>query len=815
MRLIGYSVRLAFPCRADTKQLRDALAHANVGPSPTIVEAFEAIARRRSRFSPAFNAVFNEAYSALSTGQDGQELRALWSVILELAPAAATANRSATRESFQLFVQEDDVGRVELFLLAKEVTSDRPSGIAFNELREPINEYTHLVKVPNRQDSFVINLLLLDAIDDRVQGFHKSPVLRAVSDGVLLFGQSSANLWELVTTRPHEGRLRALVRRDVEDAFGRLVDASTRISPSVLYDGWSETTAFAASSLAIPDETIDDRLRAVRCLQRNQVGPQLQLVNGVRVAGAFLGLHELLPEVHCAGADEAILTRGGPSFTVTRSALATSIELFRNDLGGFSWDAKQQDEDGPCVLSALRDGQVVAHRRVEFVSRGLRYDYALPTIPDLWVVEDSVADVMPAEQPLDSPREPQHQQFAPSKLVRSNESDQSDLGSHAVDHSPHIDRLVEALSAISVMRKGIAESEIVDLTRLFIKDASGPAVWGILRGWVEAGYLDCLTKRHWSGRVYFARRPHMVLIPDGEHGTVRAVLHGLSPFRLRASSRLAFEQSGAVALPSLSLSRFVPAPPSWRFDSVAHATALSTELGLALLASPNKPEELLPNVVADVVVGDGSLPPGYESKLVWNWSENCFRRSSEGGAPSPVRIECFARIDGPDQYLITHGSCRRHTLSRNWALLYGFHCSRKRAFHAAESRVLRRAGSDGPHVPLPVARTLALRSGIVGGPTESDARGQYYAYAAESDRQLRWLAAFLNGEHLDANIVKRLRWLNAATAMRSADLVELPADLRGRLRELESSPDAMTIAGRRVPRRLVAHIRHAVSLIKK
>ena len=370
---------------------------------------------------------------------------------------------------------------------------------------------------------------------------------------------------------------------------------------------------------------------------------------------------------------------------------------------------------------------------------------------------------------------------------------------------------MEALAAISVVRKGIGEAELIELFGKTIRDATGFSVWGIIRGWVEAGYLDCLTRRQWRGRVYFARLPRLVLIPDEDGRSIRVVLHGLASYRLRAAVRDVFALGGATPLPAATLSSFVPGPLSWRLESLEQASALAVEIGDIETVSVRWPKELAGDFEA-AVSNEAPLPPGYECQRVWDWMAGGFRRPHGNSSTDVVRIEYHTRTNGPDRYVIVEGGLRRTTLSRSWALLDGFWRAGRKAFCPAGSIAIVRPGDDGPQVPLPIARAIGLRAGIVAGPAETAQIGRHYAYAVERASEQHWLLAWLGGEKADRAVVRRFTWLLAAASAPRTDAVLLPADLRRRLRDLHSVPDALALAERRMPRHLLPHVRRAVDL---
>jgi hypothetical protein len=812
MTLIGYSVRLAFPRREDRLRLRDVLAASGVGSSPTVPEAFQAIDRARDRFSSDFRNVFDRAWAALASGRDVPELEALWSAILEVAALAARPSGRAARVRYQLLAQEDELGRIDPFVVAAGVPTVAHRGAHFSRLDEPFDEFDYFVCAADGSTGLIARLLLMDALEDKVPGLDASPIPRAVREGVLLFQRVDSAIWKLAVTRPREGRVSALVRSRLSAGFLRLLGGSRRETRETRFDGWCELADFDITELAEPREAKVAELASVRCLQRVEIGPQLHLVGGIRVNGGFLGIRSLLPEVHCAEAEHVALFRLLEEPGEPRSTLLTALQPDDERWGVFGWAVDHRDFEGAHVFAGTREARVVASREVLFHSRGLSHVYAGPTDPARWLVEASSSDVALPGQASDvflahepggaAPRPPIDTALAEDVRVFTDRS---------VDDDAQHDRLVEALAAISVVRKGIAEAELIEILGKMIRDANGFAAWGIIRGWVEAGYLDCLTKRQWRGRVYFARRPRLVVIPEEEGRSTRITLHGLPPYRLRAGARDALSRGGASPLPAASLSPFVPAPLSWRLESLEHAAAVAAELGEIGMASAHRPKELAGDFDA-VVCDEAPLPPGYECQHVWDWAVGGFRRPRGNAPADEVRVEHHTRTNGPDRYVVVADERRRTTLSRSWALLKGFQRAGRKAFSPAGSVAIVRSGDDGPHVPLPIARAIGLRAGIVAGPAETATIGRHYAYAVERASEQRWLLAWVNGLKVDGTVVRRFAWLLAVASVSHADSVLLSTDLRQRLRDLHSIPDALAMADRRIPRYLLPHVRRTVEL---
>ena len=409
-----------------------------------------------------------------------------------LSRAAALARLSSppARVRYRLLAQEDDLGRIDPFVVVAGVLSSARGGVQFLRLDEPLDEFDQLVCATDGSTGSIAKLLLRDALKGQVPGLGSSLIPRAVREGVLLFLRVDSALWALAVRRPIEGRVRALVRSDLSAGLLRLLDGSPRELRDSRFDGWRETVDFDITRLPDPHDGTMAELASVRCLQRVEVGPQLHLVGGIRLDGGFLGIGGLLPEVHCTKAEDAVLFRLSEGFGEDHSTLVTTLEGDRECRGVFTWPMSHGDLEGAYVFVGRREGLVLVAREVRFHLRGLSHAYADPTAPDHWLVEAGTVDMAPAAEARDAFLEQEPCRPAPPPaLDRALEESLPLFTDHSVDDNAQYDRLVEALAAISVSRKGIGEAELVEIFGKIIPDASGPAVWGIVRGWLGGRLL--------------------------------------------------------------------------------------------------------------------------------------------------------------------------------------------------------------------------------------------------------------------------------------------------------------------------------------
>lgn len=812
MTLIGYSLRLAFPRRQDRLRLRELLATSDLGRAPTVPEAFQLVGKRINRFSPDFQRVFNRARGALTRSSREPLLHVIWSSIQEAAALVRDVEQQQlSRIEYQVLGQENERGRLDLFVMVSGPIASLRGDARLLRLDEAVATFEYFIAGADGTPREVSAALLAGILQYQVPDLVNSSIARAVREGVLIFSRVDSATWELALTRPREGRIRALVRSHLSTDFQRLLPADACRIMGTNFPGWQEVSEIDITDLADPQAAAIGSLTPIRCLQRVEVGSLLHLVGGIRVDGGFLGIGGLLPMVHCADADVIAISRASENSLDAPVPVETLIRDPEHE-HRFLWP-EEKDLDGPHLFIARREQQNAGLRRVQFYSHGLGHEYLDPTNASRWVVEASSSDVESADIGRDAFL---HEDIRPANptFVESGHGGLIVDADASIDARPQQGRLSEAIAALGMARRGVAEADLIEIFRRMLRDVDGFAVWSIIRGWLEAGYIDSLTKRAWRGRFYFPRRPRFVLISNDTDASLRVALHGLPPYRLRNAVRTLFERSGATQLPSCSLSRYVPAPLWWRFETTAHAKGAVREFGELAIKGIRDVKELAGDF--DGAVSDAApLLPGYERQTGWSFALGGFRRSQKPSTDDDVTVEYHTRPNGPDRFVVVANGERRTTLSRSWALLHGFRQANRTAFEGVGSVGVVRFGDDGPHVPLPIARALALRSGIVGGPTEVAASGECYMYAVETSHQQRWLLRWLRGEKVDEKLVSRFAWLRAAASSSRDEMRSLPADLRRKLRKLDSIPVARDLADRSVPESLVVHIRRAIALTEK
>jgi hypothetical protein len=822
MTRIGYSVRLAFPRVSDRRRLVTLFKGAEWGTAPTVSEAFQVIRRRVDRFSAEFRDVFTRADRAHTSAGDVPELGMLWSAVIEAASLAnATTREGAVRPVYQLFLQEDELSNADPFLLASVHTLKPAAGISVTQLDEAHNDYQFLVRaVADGSTTEIVRLLLLGRLSHRLPHLSRSPVSRCVEQGVLLFLRNENGTWGLTASRPEEGTVRVLLTETLTKPFVDLLAvAGLRIRKSK-FDGWFDVGPFDIASLGEPTPARSPGLATVRCLQRMHVGPQVALSDGLPVEGGFLGIRGFFPIVRYRGASDLRVFQVHTEGDGVQTTQISTLRPNPDDQDVFEFSPEQEDLEGSFNLVATHGNKVLASRGVTFWSQVLGHDYATVTEPGRWIVEAASADVLSADVGMDcflsasaddSERPSQFAQHIAASLNVGG-STQWSIQTVSADDDQKLDRVVEAVAALSARRKGIAESDFLEVLKKKLGLDDGPGMWAVARGWLEAGYLDVLSKRHWRGRTYFARSPRLVVVTrDAEP---HAILHGLAPHALRARARLVLETLGAQPVPGYTLSPFVPAPQAWKLASIGTVDSAARELDLGPVHFARDAARLVAPL-ENVTDAATDLLPAYERQGVWDWERGGFYKRRMEVAKT-LSIEWHTRQDRPDLYIVLRPDGTRWlTRNRNWALLIGYLWSEERPFKVSGRTILIRPSGFEPYIPLPVARAINLRSHVMSGPMLGPSMEESaYGYVLANGQQRSWLLQWLYGRGDDGELRRRLGWLVAALGDRFAasETVDVPPDLRRVLQALDDVPEANLILGRRIPRRMLPHLRRTLAM---
>lgn len=376
---IGYSVRLAFPSRADQRALRRCFERDElVGINPSTGSVITSVARAKATFSERFWDRFDDFRLLHSAGVSQDELVAtpFWTAV-ELADGGrGTASESAM---VWTMLADDTEFDLSLTLASKERPSDGFLPVKQNELDD--REWPFVVEFKSWSQM----------VESLAAGTPRAPLIaEMVRGGVLPF-----------ILNPH-GQL-VLARRsllpevEVLLAEDRVVDDLRRLFPapkatarrSSTAPGWSvvrglHLTAISVTALA------GTSLAGCQLLQEAPVLNQLRIVRGVPVEDGYLGHAGFLPAV--AVNDAIRVTLAGPT--------GHPYDL---DLVEGSWILPRVDLDGEFeVIADL--GQREICRTVNFYARPTSERPRQPVVIEGYLLEHLASAVsMSNGAPLAAP----------------------------------------------------------------------------------------------------------------------------------------------------------------------------------------------------------------------------------------------------------------------------------------------------------------------------------------------------------------------------------------------------------------------------
>jgi hypothetical protein len=235
-------------------------------------------------------------------------------------------------------------------------------------------------------------------------------------------------------------------------------------------------------------------------------------------------------------------------------------------------------------------------------------------------------------------------------------------------------------------------------------------------------------------------------------------------------------------------SRFVPSMYECVVPDVETAILVASEL------------EIGEPVAAPALVVDGGTiiklastnrvlaPDNWPFFMTWDWTSRYFRESAKVKELNGISLHWCRREDGPDRYKVTRdGALIVSSRSRVWAILCAYVLARISPFELEGLSELTGFG-DSSHLPLPLARAIAIYGPKLPGPV--DGRSVYrYVFPTHRIRQnvLANLGFAPNTTTLQPAELQRLEVL----LQRSGGAMQfLPESLRRDLIDLTGCTDA-------------------------
>jgi hypothetical protein len=818
LRIIGYSVELAFPHYKDQSTLIEIFAERGVALSPPVLTVLEPVEKNSGRFTAQFQEAFHEFRGAFLGRQPDLYRYPFWSAVCEALQRSWERQASAPGGMALHALVRLDLDEEERFELTIQLDGNELGSECAGLCTEPAGEFgierfTHLLTVdPNHLvGESAGGLLLKGRLGELLANLRAPELSRAVSEGVLLFAPDDEGTWVVTFARPEAGEVRALVRCDIVPRFLealRSVGARPRATESS-YPGWSGILKFSGVDLAVaPFESAG--LARVGCLRDVVTVPRVHLRGGIILPNStgWLGRRPCLPEV-VAPPDEIVVIQrldlgpGSRSPTVELSAEPEEPACRR--LPGPP--QLPEDLDGPYLLRIRGPSGVRATRRVEFRSGVVGQEYQGPEFPERWLGEGGVSDIGEAGPKGRTPADVSRSAVdAPAAI------DAAPLWAN----SPDLDRddsqtgtLTEILAGLALRRRWIGEGDLLGWFRTTL-GVKGRLLWDVVRAWVEVGCLDCWTYRRRRQRCYFARRPRLVAFRTGSGPGVTAMLQGLVPEALHRQVERAADEVGMAVRWRATLSPWMPA------SLVVHGGPREVLERLSDRARLDPPEWLLPleslvSPVEAIASARTELLRNHVPAGTWDWTEARFgdRRPA---APDDVTIRWFRRDDAPDAFLVERGEeVLWHTRSRTWAILVAMLHRGERPFVARSPSSLGRARPNGAHLPLPIGRWSSVAGPTLPGPVEAAGGRHDYIYALPNQHTRDRFLEVLWPTRVAGAIRHRARWLltmlRAREGRDATPLVPMPRPARRAFLDGQSYPELTALADLAlVPCSLLPHI---------
>jgi hypothetical protein len=827
MTRIGYSIRLAFPTLRDQQRLLRIFVAQRLDANPSIREVLSVIDRSLKDLSAPFRSEYEVLRRSATQGSADIELSPLWSAIRDAVAASQRTPDRAERARFQLFLFEDEDGAGEL-VLSTSLKPPSTAQIQYVESQVELGLFRHVLSIGDSGGGThdVVSRMLGGSLPRLLPSFAGSAVELAVRQGVLLFTRDDTGTRVLSTGRPQDATVCAFVRDDLKGAFGKMLTGGPEVViRRSAYATWAEVGEF--DSQLLENAASVGALRGIRCLEPRAFGVSIHLSGGVRLQVGYLNGIGLPPRVRVSHAKSVRVARTLPGDESTQREDAVDLDQCAEDPTAWCFPDRPLD-DGSYTILARRDAGV-ARRALVLRSNVIWTAYRGPARLEDWLAESSGPDVLPLSEVDGLVGRPV---MVPAATSLPGARDQSDVASPSTrlrlggapartptepppamgDREPAMTlragRLVEVLAAVGMARTGIPEEEFLDLVQRVLRLRSPAAKWDVTRAWLEAGLVDCLAARRWRTRHYFVREPHLVVLPDAL-GT-RMALCGLAPRQLSAQVERSATTLGATRVAPAEETYAVPELSSWGLPDPSTADVVSSQVGLKLTRLNERPSFRFPSISQVVKADAGPTVTGYVRESEWDWNRAVFLPRAP--RERPVRVLRYTRQDRPAIYEIRQNTEPVwSTISRNWALLTAYALADELCYGLLGGESLRRTSHVRVHLPLPVARTVTLASGVPSGP-ERDGQGYRYRFDNGASRA-QLVAALWAGPRVGGSAARALRWiLRVATRQSMPDVPRLLLSKleRAALQEMTGEPSAQALARMAIPVTLHPHVRNVV-----
>ena len=672
MRLIGYSIRLAFPSWRDRERLTLEMYRVGAGRFDRPREVIGHLKHHIEfgTYSTSMQDAFADFYARFQSGERLLTQHRFWRLIRDVV---------SNLESRARTVPLKDRARLTLSFGIDDADMSMAFVVTSGTEASPSEAFRTEGTVP----AVLEDLMSAPAATRWVPDW----VRQTITSGVLLLDEERWGRWTL--------KKRSEIRRA---GIIAVVRDHIAARPDLRSIGWRpagrEWVFGDIRNLGELERLLLGLDRHAPALDEDLV--TLKVVGGIKTGDVLLGRPWTLPTIRATAASSLSIeavgdTRGDPSLepldSDTWSLVATT------PLAG-TWRITASEDAAPGL------GPMEFEQNIAFDDRAV--EHATLADPDRdptkWEPE---VELTVQRGPALEPR-----------------SGSSPLAGTEVD-----DRLTDLMEAIYARgRFGWSESDIVDLMRRVIGSSDGPRPWDMLRILQVSGWLVPRQQTTWRGRRWFLRPLCLVVMGQGASATT--VLDGAAPLVVRERFQAVAASLGAREVVGVPIG--VWSPPLLAVQGVdagalGEASGLSAEREFDVATSPAPaawPRERRSAIHRELVSS-------------WSWEAGAFRTEAEEPS-NGVSLGRYrrARGDERDVYIVGAPSLAPISFTSRASAVMEAHRAAGSPLFEFDGARLRRLASDG-HLPEPIGRKLRLTHLINPGLSVDPSGRRSFCYPAD------------------------------------------------------------------------------------
>ncbi|MBZ4411236.1 hypothetical protein K8640_23770 [Myxococcus sp. XM-1-1-1] len=307
------------------------------------------------------------------------------------------------------------------------------------------------------------------------------------------------------------------------------------------------------------------------------------------------------------------------------------------------------------------------------------------------------------------------------------QKDHPNTGGHS-KRSSALRPLLDVLDAVAKRRKnGIPERELLELCSSSLGGGRVAAQWHLIRALCESVILTPHHSGQWSGRSYYAVKPHLRLHHASE-GWI-ATLAGLTDAATQRRVARELENKGGVGMPALTTVNESIQMPRWQFQKSETVLSVgSQQLGLGVTRFVPRVEVVTDQFITLIQ----RIPPARRPNEIprtgqlrcFDWSQGFFSRTKREHAVELWRVVRHAQAD---EYVLEQDEKPVASFFSRTVAILAAHAMRGESPWLSEGRDLQMR--SGCYLPMPLSRVLAFSGESLPG---LDNNSYFYHFASEA-----------------------------------------------------------------------------------